>query len=93
MNYFAIAVDLARQEGARTLAQAAVKSIAMKSMANGGDVCGCSAYSFPHRAGGGRCPGDSGEDFSADLCPACNGSGEGQIGERLCGRCNGRGTR
>jgi hypothetical protein len=67
MDYFQTAVQLARQEGAATLAKVAVKSIAMKSMRNKGNVCGCSEYSFPHRKGSGRCPGQSSERSFADI--------------------------
>lgn len=57
MDYFALAADLARQEGAATLTRAAIKPIALKSYKNRiGEVCCCSAYRFPHRAGGGQCP-------------------------------------
>ena len=59
MNYFNLAAHLARQEGAKTLAQVAIKSIALKSMRNRGSVCGCSAYHFLHRVGSGSCPGQS----------------------------------
>lgn len=67
MNYFNLAASLARQEGAATLAKVAVKSIALKSLRNGGEVCGCSEYSFPHRKGSGKCPGQTSERSFADI--------------------------
>jgi hypothetical protein len=63
MDFFQLATNLARQEGAKTLAAVAVKSIAAKSYRNRGETCGCSAYQFPHRVGGGNCPGISTRNY------------------------------
>lgn len=58
MDYFATAVSLARQEGAKTLTQVAMKSLALKSAKNRTqETCYCSSFDFPHRAGSGSCPG------------------------------------
>jgi hypothetical protein len=58
MSYFDLAVALTRAEAAPTLAKMAQKSIALKTIRNRAqETCCCSAYSFPHRAGSGWCPG------------------------------------
>lgn len=54
MDYFKLATELARAEGEATLRRVATKTIALRSRDK---VCGCSAYGFPHRPGGGKCPG------------------------------------
>lgn len=60
IDLFPLAADLARAEGAKTIGAAAVKAIALRSIKNRAqDVCCCSAYSFPHRAGSGWCPGQN----------------------------------
>ena len=90
MDYFATAVSLARQEGAKTLAQVAMKSLALKSAKNRKqETCYCSEYAFPHRAGSGACPGLDVEH--GGICSACNGSGEGMHDGSICGYCNGMG--
>ncbi len=63
-SLFPIAVALARAEGARTIAAAAIKSIALKSHPT--EVCCCSAYRSPHRPGSGECPGSTGREFSTE---------------------------
>lgn len=59
-----------------------------------GDVCTCDAYSFPHRDGGGDCPGAyeiQREQEEADAeCHSCGGSGGGD-GYWRCTSCNGSG--
>ena len=58
MNYFALATALTRAEAAPTLARVAQKQVALRLVKNGSrEVCCCSAYLFPHRAGSGWCPG------------------------------------
>ncbi len=58
MGYFELAVNLTRAEAAPTLAKVASKAIALKLIRNRAQhTCCCSAYSFPHRAGSGWCPG------------------------------------
>jgi hypothetical protein len=51
MSLFDLATRLARAEADATLRRAAAKTLHMQGVA-----CGCSAYAFPHRAGGGQCP-------------------------------------
>jgi hypothetical protein len=58
MSYFDLAVALTRAEAAPTLARVASKAIALKTIRNRAqETCCCSAYSHPHRIGGGKCPG------------------------------------
>ncbi len=64
VSYFPLAVALSRAEGARTVADVARKSIALKSSPS--DVCCCSAYRFPHRPGSGDCPGSTGREFTTE---------------------------
>lgn len=52
MNYFQIAVGLARTEGEATLQRVAAKAAAMSQPG----ACSCSAYSRTHKAGVGDCP-------------------------------------
>ena len=57
IDYFAIATALTRAEAAPTLAKVAQKSVALRLIKNRAqETCCCSAYKFPHRAGGGNCP-------------------------------------
>lgn len=64
MNYFDLAVGLARMEGAQTLEAIALKTVAIKLVKNRSqEVCSCSAYSFPHRTGSGECAGYTGGDL------------------------------
>jgi hypothetical protein len=62
ITYFPLARALARAEGARTIAAAALKSIALKSRRT--EVCCCSAYDTPHRPGCGECPAPSGAELN-----------------------------
>lgn len=59
-----------------------------------GEVCTCDAYDFPHRDGGGDCPGAEEiqrEQEEADAeCHSCGGSGGGE-GYWRCPSCNGSG--
>jgi len=85
MDYFKLAVELSRAEAKATLDRIGNKSIALKTIKNRSqDVCGCSAYRFPHRTGGGGCPGFAGEsqhdidrelakDFDRNEAQAING--------------------
>jgi hypothetical protein len=58
MSYFDLAVALTRAEAAPTLAKVAQKYVALKLIRNRAqETCCCSAYSFIHRSGGGKCPG------------------------------------
>lgn len=52
-DYFKLAAGLARAEGEATLKRVAEKATTMRLP----NVCGCSAYTFPHRKGSGKCPG------------------------------------
>ena len=57
-DYFALATDLARAEGAKTLALIATKAVALRAIATGDKIaCHCSAYSLPHTVGINNCPG------------------------------------
>lgn len=68
MDYFKLAVELSRAEAKATLDRIGNKSIALKTIKNRSqDVCGCSAYGFPHRTGGGQCPGKSSEKSIYDI--------------------------
>lgn len=69
MNYFNLAVNLTRAEAAPTLAKVAQKNIALRLIKNKAqETCCCSAYSFPHRAGSGWCPGvSSNEQTRAEI--------------------------
>jgi hypothetical protein len=61
-SLFDFAVGLTRAEADATLRRAAAKTLHMQGVA-----CGCSAYAFPHRAGGGQCPApDEVGDMYAD---------------------------
>lgn len=40
----------------------------------------------------GICHECSDRDYDDDLCPSCNGSGEGQREGSICWECKGRGT-
>lgn len=53
MDYFKLAVGLARAEGEATMKRVAAKASAIQRK----DTCACSAYTFPHRPGSGECPG------------------------------------
>lgn len=67
MSYLELAVNLTRAEAAPTLAKVAQKNVALRLIKNGShEVCCCSAYLFPHRAGSGWCPGSIGDDFTDD---------------------------
>lgn len=58
MDYFSLATELARAEGAKTLAGIAAKAVALRSIAEGTSApCHCSAYNFPHYIGRDNCPG------------------------------------
>ena len=66
MDYFRVAVALAREEGEATLQRVAAKATAMQRK----DTCACSAYRFPHRPGSGACPGIEPVSYSTDPRPA-----------------------
>ena len=72
MNYFALATALTRAEAAPTLAKVAQKSVALRLIKNRAqETCCCSAYpDFPHRPGGGKCPGPSTETQTRDQIDA-----------------------
>ena len=65
MDYFKLAVGLARAEGEATLMRVATKATTMRLP----NVCGCSSYNFPHRKGSGQCPGVP-ANYSTDPRPA-----------------------
>jgi hypothetical protein len=66
MDYFALATQLARAEGSKTLAQIATKAVALRSIAEGTNApCGCSAYDHPHTLGAEDCPAEPFAAFNA----------------------------
>lgn len=79
INYFALAVTLARTEAAMTLARTKRTQ----------DTCRCAAYPFPHRQGSKECAELSEEP---DYCYHCNGSGEGSHDGSRCYHCKGSGV-
>lgn len=71
INYFNLAVDLTRAESAPTLAKVAQKAVALRLIKNRAqETCCCSAYSFIHRSGGGKCPGQEPINYTTDPRPA-----------------------
>jgi hypothetical protein len=65
MNYFDIAVKIAREHAEQTLLDK-MQLDALRSEFKKQQPCGCDAYSFPHRAGSGWCPGISSNERSAE---------------------------
>ena len=67
MDYFKLAVDLMKLEAAPTLARVAQKHTHLRTIkAASHKVCGCSAYGFPHRSGGGNCPAPEPTSYTND---------------------------
>lgn len=82
MNFFALAVTLARAEAAKTLAKTKRRQ----------ETCHCEAYPFPHRKGSKTCA-----ELEAVLndpleCYHCRGTGEGSYDGARCWSCKGSGV-
>lgn len=83
-DYFELAVNLARNQAADTLAKIKRKQ----------EPCRCAAYPFPHREGSKACAEleQMDRDCEYESCRHCSGTGEGGFDGSTCGFCRGRGV-
>lgn len=82
MNYFALAVTLARAEAVKTLAKPKRRQ----------ETCNCEAYSFPHRKGSKNCAELEAALNEPQECYHCRGTGEGSHDGARCRNCRGSGV-